>query len=60
MLEDLYTYCESPIETPDVKNKASAYEYLIKRKGISNQVLIYLMITILIYFQLSWALMDIF
>ncbi len=31
MLEDLYTYCESPIENLDVKNKASAYEYLIKR-----------------------------
>ncbi|NJD76228.1 MAG: hypothetical protein FIB08_03920 [Candidatus Methanoperedens sp.] len=31
MLENLYKYCESPIEIPDVKNKASAYEFLIKR-----------------------------
>lgn len=31
MLENLYIYCESPIEIPNVKNKASAYEYLIKR-----------------------------
>ncbi len=30
MLYNLYEYCESPIE-PNVKNKGSAYEYLIKR-----------------------------
>ena len=31
MITDLYEYCESAIENPNVKNKASAYEYLVKR-----------------------------
>jgi hypothetical protein len=35
MITDLYQYCESANENPNVKNKASAYEYLIKRYFVS-------------------------
>lgn len=33
MLDDLYKYCESPSDcSEDIRNKATAYEYLIKRR----------------------------
>jgi hypothetical protein len=32
MILDLHEYCESENENPNVKNKATAYEYLVKRR----------------------------